>query len=175
MPPSTTQLSELFTTVHMGLQHVTKAVEALQRDQGRLLEVGQETASKLAVLESSVGALKEEFDRLVSHVRDGNGQPSLTHRVTTMEAQVTQIRDHGQTFVIAKFSTMEQQLLGLRQDLNRALDQLEEAKKAMDSVESARVLSRGQVIAGIISALVAAGMSLWSVLAQLMSAPKPSP
>ena len=175
MPPNTTQLSELFSTVSIGMQHVTKAVESLQRDQGKLMEVGQELTSKIAVLENSVDSLKAEFDRLANHVRDGNGQPSLTQRLVITETQVAQIRDHGQTFVMSRFSSIEQQLIGLRQDLNRAIMQLDEAKKAVDAVESSRVLSRSQIITGVISALVASGLSLWSILSNLMSVPKPSP
>lgn len=89
----------------------------------------------VTTLETVANAVAE-LNRLV---RDGNGQPSMSHRLTVLEV---------------KGKTLGEDIVSLKNDFN--------------SLVTAKVISRGQVIAGVVGMVFTAVMSLGAILAQLM-------
>ena len=75
---------------------------------------------RLSVIESDVSHIKQDVESLCKVVRDGNGQPSMIHRLTNLEQvvennrkDIEEIRAHANTIVAAKALSKSQVMAGL--------------------------------------------------------------
>ena len=75
---------------------------------------------RLSVIESDVSHIKQDVESLCKVVRDGNGQPSMIHRLTNLEQVVAnnkkdieEVRAHANTIVAAKALSKSQVMAGL--------------------------------------------------------------
>lgn len=75
---------------------------------------------RLSVIESDVSHIKQDVESLCKVVRDGNGQPSMIHRLTNLEQvvennrkDIEEVRAHANTIVAAKALSKSQVMAGL--------------------------------------------------------------
>jgi len=86
---------------------------------------------RLSALDQKTADMKEDVSSLCQLVRDGNGQPSIAHRLTAVEQQIQPIQS-----------------------------QLQEVATNCSSIAAARTLSKSQVLAGLVVMIVTAVLSL---------------
>lgn len=90
-------------------------------------------------LEATQTSSKADISALLKVVRDGNGQPSLMQRVQTLEIGLAaQIKD------------------------------FDELQIRFDYVGQSKMLTRGQIIAGVAGMVITAIIALGGILAQMM-------
>lgn len=121
------------------VEALTNVVGELRADFRANTERQNDLATQLAGIKASQETLCDNYAVLAKLVRDGNGQPSLMQRITTIE---TAHKQHG--------------------------DDIAELKSHFNDIATARVLSRGQIIAGVLGMVITALMSLGAILAQLL-------
>jgi len=118
------------------LATVTKSInDAVSSRQEQYTHVVQ----RLSTIESDVTHIKNDIGSLCKVVRDGNGQPSMIHRLTNLEMIVS---NHH--------------------------DDIAEIRKSANTILAAKALSKSQVIAGVVGMVVTAVISGLALLATLM-------
>lgn len=138
MPALTDAQAQFVGKLAAGLESLTQAVDNLRkdvRDQGQHHNV---LVGKLNHIEASVEGLSDNLTQLTKLVRDGNGQPSLQHRLTTLEVQ----------------------------HLNLVRDVLEMATQ-LNTVQTAKYLGKAQFWALLISMMISALLALGAILSQM--------
>jgi len=80
----------------------------------------QDAAHRLAAIETDIEHIREDVASLCRVVRDGNGQPSMLHRLTNLESivnnscdDITEIRGHATSIIAAKALSKSQVIAGL--------------------------------------------------------------
>lgn len=94
---------------------------------------------RLASIESDIEHIRRDIASLCKVVRDGNGQPSMIHRLTNLETIVTHNRED-----------------------------IEEIRGHANSIIAAKALSKSQVIAGFMGMVITAILSSLALLATLL-------
>lgn len=94
---------------------------------------------RLASIESDIEHIRRDIASLCKVVRDGNGQPSMIHRLTNLEIIVTHNRED-----------------------------IEEIRGHANSIIAAKALSKSQVIAGFMGMVITAILSSLALLATLL-------
>ena len=135
----TAALARDITRLTASLENMHQIFTEFRGDLRRCLQYQNDLDRKLITVEQSQKDLKDNLDILVKLVRDGNGQPSLLQRVAQLET--TQV---GQ----------DREIVGL--------------KTHYDAQATARVLSKGQIWAGLAGMTITALLALGAILAQLM-------
>lgn len=87
-----------------------------------------EVVQRIATVESEIKAVAKDVASLCKVVRDGNGQPSMVHRLTTVETtllnhtqQIKEIGEHANSIIASKMLTRTQLVVGLSGMLITAL------------------------------------------------------
>lgn len=87
-----------------------------------------EVASKIATIEEGIRQIRKDIDSLCHVVRDGNGQPSLVQRLTTVETKIqqqdralTEIAEHANSILASRMLTRTQLVVGISGMLFTAL------------------------------------------------------
>ena len=75
---------------------------------------------RLSAIETDIDHIRKDISSLCKVVRDGNGQPSLMHRLTNLEsavahsrAELTEIKCHANSIIAAKALSKSQVVAGL--------------------------------------------------------------
>jgi chromosome segregation ATPase len=133
--PASAETQQLITKLASGVETLTQAVEALRQAVKETSEKQTQTLLQLHETKTDCEHIEGELAHIARTVRDGNGQPSLLSRVTTLEEQT-----------------------------KTAKESIDELEKRYDVT----VLTRGQIIAGVIGMVLTALLALGAILAQLM-------
>lgn len=99
-----------------------------------------EVVQRIATIESKIEHLSHEIAGLCKVVRDGNGQPSLVHRLGLLELNV-----HSQA------------------------KELDEIRKHANSITASRMITRTQLVVGMSSMLVTALIAFAALVATLIA------
>lgn len=104
------QIVELLDSV---TRNVADAVDMRQSEYAALAE-------RMAVVETQLGNIAADLRSLCKVVRDGNGQPSMVHRLTTLESvvhssneQLKEVTAHANSIAASKMLTKAQLVAGL--------------------------------------------------------------
>ena len=131
--PSMVEVLAQLKVMHESVGEVKTDIKGIYQNQTEILK----TLSGFATRQESI---EKDIDDLARIVRDGNGQPSLVQRLTTMEqrlanqdGEITKLRDH------------------------------------YNSMASARVLSRGQMVAAIVGMCVTALLAAASIIVAIVT------
>lgn len=109
---------QVWTTdeVAMLLRNVSNQLEQRSTQQ----KAYNTAVERLSVIESDVAHIKQDVESLCKVVRDGNGQPSMIHRLTNLEQvvknnkkDIEEVREHANTIVAAKALSKSQVMAGL--------------------------------------------------------------
>ncbi len=109
---------QVWTTdeVAMLLRNVSNQLEQRSTQQ----KAYNTAVERLSVIESDVSHIKQDVESLCKVVRDGNGQPSMIHRLTNLEQvvknnkkDIEEVREHANTIVAAKALSKSQVMAGL--------------------------------------------------------------
>lgn len=83
-------------------------------------KVYEDAVQRLASIETDIEHIREDVASLCKVVRDGNGQPSMLHRLTNLETivnnscdDITEIRGHATSIIAAKALSKSQVIAGL--------------------------------------------------------------
>jgi chromosome segregation ATPase len=118
------------------LATVTQSLsDACQNRQSEYTNVVQ----RLSSIEADVLHIKTDINSLCKVVRDGNGQPSIVHRLSNLEATVA---NQG--------------------------DDIEEIRAHANTIIAAKALSKSQVVAGFIGMVITALLSALALFATLL-------
>ena len=76
--------------------------------------------ARLSSIETDIANIRRDIESLCKVVRDGNGQPSMIHRLTNLETivannvqDIAEVRTHANSIVAAKALSKSQVLAGL--------------------------------------------------------------
>ena len=97
-------------------------------------------------LRSNIKNYNDNQSKLFKIIRDGNGQPSILDRLTKVEASLQHIEA----------------------DIDDMKSCVEDVKKAVDNFQTAKTVTKGQIVTAVASMVATLVMSLWAVLAQIM-------
>lgn len=122
----------------VALQGLTTSVNTVGGDVTRLFEGLGDIKEKLASMGTRQSTMERDINDLMKVVRDGNGQPSMLHRLAQVE--VTQKHYH---------------------------DEIEELQGHFNSIATARVLSKGQIVSGVIGMAITALLAAASLIVSL--------
>jgi chromosome segregation ATPase len=128
------------------LESLTKAVSELRSDLRENTKYQHGLGVQLAGIQRIQETLADDFKLLVKLVRDGNGQPSLMHRLAELEV------------MYARAAVVQSQ---------HARD-IASLQKHLNGIQAARVVTQGQLLAGVAGVIISALMSLGAIIAQLM-------
>lgn len=120
------------------MESLTPVINALREDVKSGNDKTVEMLVEVQGLKTAISEVKDDVEKLTQVVSTGNGQPSLIQRVTTIET----------TFV-------------------SVVKDVSDLKTKYDTVATAKMLTRGQIIAGVIGMVVTAVLSLGAILSQL--------
>ena len=122
-----------------GLDRLTvELFTGLRKDYNKVSETNNQILQRVSALDQKTVDMKEDVESLCQLVRDGNGQPSIAHRLTSLEQKMTS--QHAW---------------------------LEEVAGNCTTIAAARTLTRSQVIAGFVVMLVTAVMSVIALVAEI--------
>ena len=110
----------------------------LRRDYNKVTDTNNQILQRLAALDQKTVDMKEDVEALCQLVRDGNGQPSIAHRLTSIE-----------------------------QRMDSQHSWLEEVASNATTITAARTLSRSQVIAGVVVMVFTALISVLALVAEI--------
>jgi len=110
----------------------------LRKDYCKVSETNNQILQRLAALDQKTVDMKDDVESLCQLVRDGNGQPSIAQRLTTLEQKTAS--QHSW---------------------------LEEVATNCTTIAAARTLSRSQVIAGLVVMIVTAALSVIALVAEV--------
>ena len=110
----------------------------LRRDYNKVTDTNNQILQRLAALDQKTVDMKEDVEALCQLVRDGNGQPSIAHRLTSLE-----------------------------QRMDSQHSWLEEVASNATTITAARTLSRSQVIAGVVVMVFTALISVLALVAEI--------
>ena len=131
--------TQLIAKLTVGMDALTTAVAAMRDDMRDNTRQNTDILLKLQAFETSLQTVHEEIDHLLKLVRDGNGQPSLVLRASKVENDLTLIRT-----------------------------EVDKLGNKYDSIATARIMTRGQVVAGVVGMITTALLAFGAILAQLM-------
>ena len=76
--------------------------------------------ARLSSIETDIANIRRDIESLCKVVRDGNGQPSMIHRLTNLETivannvqDIAEVRTHANSIVAAKALSKSQVMAGL--------------------------------------------------------------
>jgi len=122
-----------------GLDRLTvELFTGLRKDYNKVSETNNQILQRVSALDQKTVDMKEDVESLCQLVRDGNGQPSIAHRLTSLEQKM---------------------------DSQHAW--LEEVAGNCTTIAAARTLTRSQVVAGLVVMLVTAVMSVIALVAEI--------
>lgn len=130
---------EMITKVSVGLEALAATVTEIRADVKEQGSQYVDITQRLTLIETRQKDMQDDIKGLTKVVRDGNGQPSLLTRITHLEVTHAQLT-------------------------HRAY----EMQGHLNTVQTARVLSRGQLWAGIFGMVITALMSMGAIIAQLI-------
>lgn len=136
MPIDNDQLQTLARAVVV-LENLTKSVDALHHHLYQLQTHQVVLNNKIAVIETTLRATDRDVSDLLKTVRDGNGRPSLIVRLNEVERA---------------------------QALDK--DEIGDMRRELNTVATARIVTYGQVVAGVIGIAVTAVIAVVAALAQ---------
>ena len=110
----------------------------LRRDYNKVSETNNQILQRVSALDQKTVDIKDDVESLCQLVRDGNGQPSIAHRLTALEEKMSS--QHGW---------------------------LEEVAENCTTIAAARTLTKSQVVAGFVVLLVTAVLSVIALVAEL--------
>jgi DNA repair ATPase RecN len=154
MPDNTTQAIAKLTA------SMETVVDSLAEVKSHAKEAATEVTNALAdikVMGNDLGHLKSQMDDIARLVRDGNGQPSLVQRLGTVETRQERCDEDR--------AVLRNEIIIVRDTVNKDIKEL---TAKLDSGNSARTLSRNQIIAAVLGMVITALMSLGSILAALI-------
>ena len=123
----------------IGLDQATvELFNGLRKDYYKVSETTTQILQRLAALDQKTVDIKDDVESLCQLVRDGNGQPSISHRLATLEQKTTS--QHAW---------------------------LEEVAANCTTIAAARTLSRSQVVAGLVVMLVTVLLSAIALVADV--------
>ena len=131
--------AHLVTKLAVNLEALSATVNALRHDAKTNNQQFIDMLLHLKTLENQLKTCGQNIDQLITYVRDGNGKPALIARTSKLEDQMESL------FV-----------------------EMEQLKQKYDTVVTAKMLTRGQIVAGSIGMITTALLSLGAILAQLM-------
>lgn len=133
-----------------GLEMLTSSVEQLREDLRESHAAEVKMAACMGQMQQSQVTLNEGINSLVGTVRDGNGngQPSLMQRVSQLESE-HKVTQH-------MLATMSAGIVQLTQNISNTNTQL---AQHTTNVNTARIMSRGQIIAGVLGMFVTAAIA----------------
>lgn len=172
---------QLVARLTAATESLTAAMESMRREH-REAE-GKQQQSQLsferaqAETREALGRLEEQFKSVATWmtelnrlVRDGNGQPSITQRLAIQETRMQAVQQAVKD-VDDRVERTEQMLRNeLRATVGDARKDFEAVKGHVDATSSARVLSRGQIIGGVLALLVTIIMAVLGAWATVWSA-----
>lgn len=120
------------------MEALTPVIQSLNEEVRAGRDKQTEVLVQLQGLSSTMTGVKEDLDHLTQVVSTGNGQPSLLHRVTTLETK--------QSTVVTDIT---------------------ELKTKLDTFTNAKMLTRSQIVVGVIGMITTAILALGAILAQL--------
>lgn len=112
----------------------------LREDYNKVSETNNKILQRLSALDQKTADMKDDVESLCQLVRDGNGQPSIAHRLTTVE-----------------------------QKMESQHSWLEEIAENCTTIAAAKTMSRSQVIAGLVVLVLTAVMSAIALFAEVSS------
>lgn len=112
----------------------------LRNDYCKVSDTNNQILQRLSALDQKTVDMKDDVESLCQLVRDGNGQPSISHRLTTLEQKTAS--QHAW---------------------------LEEVATNCTTIAAARTLSRHQVIAGLVVMIITAVLSVIALVAEVSS------
>lgn len=110
----------------------------LRRDYNRVTDTSNQILQRLSALDQKTADMKDDVEALCQLVRDGNGQPSIAHRLAAME-----------------------------QRMDSQHSWLEEVASNATAITAARTLSRSQVVAGVVVMVFTAIISVLALVAEV--------
>ncbi len=143
--PTAGENTQMIARLVVGLESLTTAVDVLREDLRNHGRATASTTTQVATNSQAIKDIRDDVGHMAKLVRDGNGQPSLTERLTRLET--------GQSETTRRFD-----------ELSRAISEL---RSCIDNVETTKIVSRGQVVAGVSGMVATAVLSLGAILAQL--------
>jgi hypothetical protein len=124
----------------IAIKAIQDSVASINTDVGNLYDGQTQILTKVTLVEAAQANLDADMTGLTKVVRDGNGQPSLMQRVTTVETQ--------------------------RKTDTKEIDKL---RGHYNSAATARVLSKGQMTAGITGMIITALLAASSLAVALFN------
>ena len=124
--------------VTAAIRALGRSIESVQLDITDVKINQQNTLRELASLTTAHQNLNQDMDGLCKVVRDGNGQPSMLHRIA--QAETTLVTHH---------------------------DEIEKLRRHYNAATSAKTLSRGQIITGLLGVTATILLALGSMLVAL--------
>jgi len=122
-----------------GLDRATvELFNGLRKDYYKVSETTNQILQRLSALDQKTVDIKDDVESLCHLVRDGNGQPSIAHRLATLEQKTTS--QHSW---------------------------LEEVAANCTTIAAARTLSRSQVVGGIVVMIITALMSVIALVGEI--------
>lgn len=136
--PTHSETAEGLSRLAVMLGGVAETLADLKKGSDQTVLTIHEMSLAVSQITSKVAHLDKEVVHLNQTVRDGNGQPSLTQRLTTIEVVVGQ--------VVKTVSSLEVQL---------------------NTVATSRMLTRGQIVAGSVGIVLTVLLSFAGMLLSL--------
>lgn len=147
MAPSATQeMISLITTTSNNVLHITKDLTDLKSSVATNQERLGEVVTQIKLIDSNIKNYNDNQSKLFKIIRDGNGQPSILDRLTKVEASLQHIEA----------------------DIDDMKSCVEDVRKAVDNFQTAKTVTKGQIVTAVASMVATLVMSLWAVLAQIM-------
>ena len=110
----------------------------LRKDYYKVSETTNQILQRLSALDQKTVDIKDDVESLCQLVRDGNGQPSIAHRLATLEQKTAS--QHSW---------------------------LEEVAENCTTIAAARTLSRSQVVGGLVVMIITALMSVIALVGEI--------
>ena len=143
---ATQEMISLITTTSNNVVHITKDLTDLKSSVATNQERLGEVVTQIKLIDSNIKNYNDNQNKLFKIIRDGNGQPSIMDRLTKVEASLQHIEA----------------------DIDDMKSCVEDVKKAVDNFQTAKTVTKGQIVTAVASMVATLVMSLWAVLAQIM-------
>ncbi len=130
--------TQLIARLAIGVENITSNVELLREDIRSHSKQGTDLLIHMQSVDGDIKRLSGEVEHLLAIVRDGTSQPALISRVMHLESI---------------------------QAVHQA--DIEEVKRRYDVYTSAKMVTKGQIITGIVGATITAVLALAAVVAAI--------
>ena len=145
-PTATQEMISLITTTSNNVLHITKDLTDLKSSVATNQERLGEVVTQIKLIDSNIKNYNDNQSKLFKIIRDGNGQPSIMDRLTKVEASLQHIEA----------------------DIDDMKSCVEDVKKAVDNFQTAKTVTKGQIVTAVASMVATLVMSLWAFIAQIM-------